>query len=171
MNTKNWSNVTIISSLCQEPAEISNSELTYSVVEVFETQNISCENVKQNELASWKDNNVYECVQNKNQRCLSLCWVWSIKPTETGLKPTRGLTARRFEEDWLSKSEKESPTCSKNTSRALLGLTVQNDWELQTIDIKTTFLLGEYINKEVFVIPPPVTQILQKDIFGNFISV
>ena len=121
MNTKNWSNVTIISSLCQEPAEISNSELTYSVVEVFETQNISCENVKQNELASWKDNNVYECVQNKNQRCLSLCWVWSIKPTETGLKPTRGLTARRFEEDCLSKSEKESPTCSKNTSRALLG--------------------------------------------------
>lgn len=53
MNTKNWSNVTIISSLCQESAEISNSELTYSVVEkAFETQNVSYKNAKQSKLAS-----------------------------------------------------------------------------------------------------------------------
>ena len=46
INTKNLSNVTIIPSLRQDPAEVSNSELTYSVVEVFETQNISYQNAK-----------------------------------------------------------------------------------------------------------------------------
>ena len=66
INTKNLSNITIIPSPRQGPAEISNSKLTYSVAEVFETQNISYENAKKHELASWKDNNVYKCVQNKN---------------------------------------------------------------------------------------------------------
>ena len=37
----------------------------------------------------------------------------------------------------------------------MLGLTIQNDWELQAIDIKTAFLQGEHIDREVFVIPPP----------------
>ena len=37
----------------------------------------------------------------------------------------------------------------------MLGLTIQNDWELQAIDIKTAFLQGEHVDREVFVIPPP----------------
>ena len=125
------------------------------MVEVFETQNIRYENAKLSELASWKDNNVYECVPKKNLRYLSLCWVCSIKPTETGLKPKARLLARGFEKDCLSKSEKEYPTCSKDTFRAMLGLTNQNDWELQAINIRTSFLQGGHIDREVFAIPPP----------------
>ena len=63
----------------------------------------------------------------KNLRYLSLCWVCSIKPTETGLKPKARLLAHGSEEDCLSKSEKEYPTCSKDTFHAMLGLTIQND--------------------------------------------
>ena len=36
----------------------------------------------------------------------------------------------------------------------MLRLTIQNDWELQGIDIKTAFLQGEDIDREVFVIQP-----------------
>ena len=95
------------------------------------TENISYENAKQSELASWKDNNAYECVRYKDQRCLSLRWVFSIKPSDTGLKPKARLVARESEEDSLSKSEKESPTCSKDNFRVMLGLTMQSDWESQ----------------------------------------
>ena len=68
------SNITIIPTQSQQP-EISNSESIYSVIEVFETQSISNENAKQNELTSWKENHVDESMQNKNQFCSSLCWV------------------------------------------------------------------------------------------------
>ena len=37
----------------------------------------------------------------------------------------------------------------------MLGLTVQNDWELQAINIKMTLLKGTRIDREVFVIPMP----------------
>ena len=91
----------------------------------------------------------------KQKCCLSLCWVCSVKPTETGLKPKTRLVAHGVEEDYLSKSENESPTCSKDTFRAMLGLTIQNDWELQAINVKTVFSQGEHIDREVFVILPP----------------
>ena len=145
-----------------------NSELTYSVVkEFFETQNTSYENAKQHELASWKDNNAHECVQNKNQYCLLLYWVCSIKPPVTGLKPKARLVACGFEEDCPSKSEKEFPTCSKDTFGAMLGLTIQNDWELQAINIKTTLLQGEHIDREVFVIAPTESNALEEYVILN----
>ena len=37
----------------------------------------------------------------------------------------------------------------------MLGLTNQNDWELQAINIRTSFLQGGHIDREVFAIPPP----------------
>ena len=73
IDTKNISDITIIPTQSQQ-SEISNSESIYSVI-VFETQSISNENAKQNELTSWKDNHVDESIQNKNQFCSSLHWV------------------------------------------------------------------------------------------------
>ena len=37
----------------------------------------------------------------------------------------------------------------------MLGLTIQNDWELQEIDNKTAFLVGEHIDRQVFIILLP----------------
>ena len=44
----------------------------------------------------------------------------------------------------------------------MLGLTIQNDWELQAINIKTTLLQGEHIDREVFVIAPPESNALEE---------
>ena len=77
-----------------------------------------------------------------------------MKATKNGLQPKARLVARGFEEDCLSKFEKESPTCYKDTFRAVLSLAAQNKWNLQTIDIKTAFLQGETINRNVYIIPP-----------------
>ena len=77
-----------------------------------------------------------------------------MKPTQSGLKPKSRLVARGFEEDCLTQAEKESPTCSKDTVRSILAFTCQKNWDLQTIDIKTAFPQGEYIDREVFVTLP-----------------
>ena len=45
------------------------------------------------------------------------------------------------------------PTCYKDTFHSILLLALQNKWDLQTIDIKTDFLQGDNINRNVYIIP------------------
>ena len=80
-----------------------------------------------------------------------------MKGTKNGLQPKARLVAREFKEDSLSKSEKESPICYKDTFRSILSLVIQNEWDLQTIVIKTAFLQEESINRNVYIIPPSET--------------
>ena len=49
-----------------------------------------------------------------------------MKATKNGFQPKARLVARGFEEDCLSKSEKESPACYKNTFCLILLLAMQN---------------------------------------------
>ena len=80
-----------------------------------------------------------------------------MKGTKNGLQPKARLVAREFKEDSLSKSEKESPICYKDRFRSILSLVIQNEWDLQTIVIKTAFLQEESINRNVYIIPPSET--------------
>ena len=81
-----------------------------------------------------------------------------MKETKDGIKPKATLVARRFEEDNLSEIQKDSPTCSKATLRAVLSIVCQRKWNLQSIDIKTAFLQGDSLKREIFVKPPPEAQ-------------
>ena len=103
-------------------------------------------------------------MKRTNQPCISLRWVCSAKQTKEGLKPKARLVAWGIEEDCLSKSEIQSPTCSKDTFRLILSLTVQKRWNISCIDIKTAFLLGESIDRDVFIIPPPESNCLPDQI-------
>ena len=108
---------------------------------------------KQQELQSWKDHYVYESVPFEKQRCISVRWVCSLKTTESGIKPKARLVARGFEEQSDS-IEKESPTCSKDAMRTMLSLINKNGWKLSSLDIKTAFLQGEKIDRDVYLRPP-----------------
>ena len=46
------------------------------------------------------------------------------------LQPKPCLVARRFQKNYLNKSDKEPPTCSKGTLRTELAATTQNDGNL-----------------------------------------
>ena len=74
-----------------------------------------------------------------------------------------------FEEEGLNKSEKESPTCSKDIFRTVSGLAIKNDWAIQALDIETAFLQGEHIDRDIFVFPH-LKLMVQKDISGNSIN-
>ena len=93
--------------------------------EVFLINSIDFTNAKQSESESWIENKVYKVVKRTNQPYISLRWVCSTKQTKEGLKLKARLVARGFEEECLSKSEIQSPTCSKDTFRLILSLTVQ----------------------------------------------
>ena len=116
------------------------------IVEIYINNHLCYEEAKLKELESWKDNNAYETVENQNQKCLSVCWICSVKQTNKGLKPTASIVACVFEEDSLKTSEKESPNASKDFAiLTLLSTIITYNWNLKSIDIKTAFLLGEFL--------------------------
>ena len=55
--------------------------------EVYFTEDISSETAKQNELKSWKNNDVYSAIKNDNQKTVSLGWMCSLKETPKGIIP------------------------------------------------------------------------------------
>ena len=111
-------------------------------------------NTKQKELKSWEGNNVYHLVENENQKCISLRWVLTSKETPEICIPKARLVAYGLEENCLQNIDKEPPTCSKDSLQTLFTVAAQNDWCLKAIDIKTAFLQGNLLNRDIFIQPP-----------------
>jgi hypothetical protein len=64
------------------------------------------------------------------------------------------LVARGFEEN-TQQLRSDCPTCSKESLRMVLGILASKSWSLQAIDIKSAFLQGYPISRELYLKPPP----------------
>lgn len=69
------------------------------------------------------------------------------------MEPKARLVARGFEE-FLPGIDKDSPTCAHESLRLVLAVLAQKQWELRSMDIKTAFLQGQPIHRDVYVLPP-----------------
>ena len=150
---------------CVEDLTIINDDTSQilcvgSSEDIFEVSQDVFYDAKQDELKNWERNQVYEKVRFTGQKCLSVRWVCTMKSSDTGLKPKARLVARGFEED-SSEIEKDSPTCSKDTLRAMLAVASQKGWAVGSIDIKTAFLQGKHIQRTVYLYPPPEANVEQ----------
>ena len=112
--------------------------------EVYVTEEVPFDQAKQDELTSWKNNNVYKEVQksNLNQKCISLRWVCTLKETRDGIKPKARLVAQEIEEDNLSEIQRDLPTCSKDTLRAVLSIICQTNGIFKVLILKLLFCKG-----------------------------
>lgn len=108
---------------------------------------------KQDELLKWQQMNVYSEVENKGQELISTTWVCTEKLKGESLVCKARLVARGFEED-SSELIKKSPTCTKDSFRLALSIIVSKGWKLQAIDIKSAFLQGEPLSRQVLLKPP-----------------
>ena len=111
---------------------------------------------KQRELDSWKENEVYIEVENKNQHCVSGKWVVKPKIVEGKQSVKARYVLRGFEEN--SDFRTDSPTCMKESVRILLAICATQKWTLHSIDFKTAFLQGKAINRDIYVKPPKEAQ-------------
>ena len=88
------------------------------------------------------------------------------------ITPKARLVARGFEEDQLNDIPKDSPTCSTESLRVIISVIVQRKWKINTMDIKTAFLQGSEMNREIFIKPPKEAHIkgtlwkLNKCVYG-----
>ena len=108
---------------------------------------------KKNEFESWKRNNVYEEVRDEGQKTMSVRWVITNKEKEGKLTCKARLVARGFEESDFG-MEKEALTCASEAFRLCLSLMLMRGWEARTMDVKTAYLQGENIRRDVFIKPP-----------------
>lgn len=165
---KNWYNLELL-----EPAEVAGNSKSADLSQledlrvqadvpdtdihedIYVTKDVSFDEAKENEIRSWRQNEVFEEVVDKGQKCISTRWVCTLKETENGLVPKARLVARGFEELKVSDLQKDSPTCASESLRLLVAVICQRQWELHSMDIKAAFLQGMELSRDVFIKPPP----------------
>ena len=108
---------------------------------------------KREEIAKWIELEAFEEVPFTGQTCISTRWVLTKKLKNNQMVYKARLVARGFEED-TSTLQTDSPTCSKETLRLALCILASNSWKLHSLDVKSAFLQGQPINRDVFLKPP-----------------
>ena len=107
-----------------------------------------CLEAKHKELEKLKEFETYEVIDDVGQKHITTTWVL----TEKGPEIRARLTARGFQEE--DDFPKDSPTMQKSSLRLLLALAAAKGWMIQTSDIKSAFLQGSKLDREVNVKPP-----------------
>ncbi|CAG2239162.1 unnamed protein product [Mytilus edulis] len=103
---------------------------------------------KQLELQKLRQFNTYEEVEDGGQKTISTRWVITNKNGETRAR----LVARGFEEH--SFIPKDSPTIGKGSIRIFLTFAASKKWSIKTTDIKSAFLQGKKLDRDVHIKPP-----------------
>ena len=123
------------------------------------------------ELENWKKMEVVDCVEDRGQRRISTRWVVTEKQHPDGTRrPKTRLVVRGYEE--CENLQKDAPTASKTSLRVAFGLPTDNNWDIETIDIKAAFLQSQQIKRGVNVTRPKEAQLdktiwrLRKLVYG-----
>ena len=109
---------------------------------------------KQKEIQIWQQNNVYTEVPNEGQHVISSRWVIKTKKVDGHDITKARLATRGFEDDKIQHRQTDSPTCSKESQRITLALIAASQWECKSMVIKTAFLPGKLLEREIFLKPP-----------------
>ena len=124
---------------------------------------------KQRELSSWKDEHVFDEIDDNGQNTISTRWVLKPKIIDGKHSVKARLCARGFEEDKHFRTD--SPTCSREGVRVALVVIACHKWELKSLDFKSAFLQGKPLEREVYLKPPKEAKtnkiwLLRKCVYG-----
>lgn len=154
---KNWFNVTDTEgkeySVDLERHEFekvtdNSDEVFLTLVSRQEQDSPQCLRAKEEELKKLKEFNTYEEVNNTGQDFITSSWVLTHKEKEIRAR----LVARGFEE--IDEIKSDSPTLSKSGLRIILATAATKGWIVETTDIKSAFLQGNELDREVYLKPP-----------------
>lgn len=106
-----------------------------------------CLKAKCDELEKLKNFGKYEEVKDTGQACYSTCWILWYKGEEVRAR----LVACGFEEATM---RSDSPIVGRSAVRMLLSIATTKEWTVKTTDIKSAFLQGQAIDRDVFLSPP-----------------
>ena len=107
-----------------------------------------CLEAKQTELSKLKEFDTYDEVEDIGQNSISCRWVLTQKGEDVRAR----LVARGFEEE--ENIQSDSPTLSKAGFRVILAVIASCGWNIETTDIKSAFLQGTQLQRDVYLKPP-----------------
>ena len=137
--------------------DVSNVKRIEDTEEILITCNSdSVMKAKKQELENWNRNGVYEEVEQieRPHRPISVRWVVTEKIREGQNIVKARLVARGFEEN-TSNIPKDSPTCSKESVRTAISIACAMGWNLNSLDVKSAYLQGNEVTREIYLKPPP----------------
>ena len=88
-------------------------------------------------------------------------WVITRKMKDRNSIVKARLVARGYEEESLILVGKDSPTCCKESQRSLLCIIASFNWNVKTLDIKSAFLQGNKVERDIYFLKAP------KEVGGN----
>ena len=103
---------------------------------------------KEDELQKLQLFDVYEETEDHGQVCIGTRWVLTYKGSSVKAR----LVAIGFQEK--ERVPSDSPTVAKTALRTLMALAASNCWEIMTTDIKSAFLQGKEVDRDIFIPPP-----------------
>ena len=145
------SKVTELNVIDEKKAEEEHEDNQENVMVI---NDVSFKEAKLKELESWEKNGVYIEQEDSGEKCISTRWICNLKETPSGTIQKARLVARGFEENDKDNIQKDSPTCGSDSLRVVLATLAQKGWSPHSIDIKTAFLQGSEISREVYIKPP-----------------
>ena len=110
------------------------------------------------EISSLKKNQTWVLVPKpEKQKVIGCKWVFKVKDGISQTDPKRfkaRLVAKGFTQvEGIDYAEIFSPVIKMKTIRMMLALAVQNDWEIEQMDVKTTFLNGR-LEETIYMTQP-----------------
>lgn len=138
----------------------------------YMVEDVCFDQAKIDELNKWIEFDVYEELPDTGQKCISTRWICTVKGTSTGDICKARLVARGFEDTDKNNVEKDSPTCAKESLRLVLAIIAQYNWKPKSMDIKTAFLQGQELSRDIYLKPPKEANVvgvvwhLKKCVYG-----
>ena len=118
--------------------------------------NEACSAAKQEELQKLKEFDTYQIIEDNGQDRIATTWVLTEKADTIRAR----LTCKGFQEEETFPTD--SPTVQRTSVRMILMLATTNKWTIQAIDIKSAFLQGDKLTRQVFVQPPKEANLQNK---------
>ena len=120
---------------------------------------IDSEHVMKAEIKKFESFGAFERVKDNGQYAIRTRWVFSEHEDESkGYKLKARLCVRGDTEEDQEFIRAESPTAHKDTLKLALSIAANERFEIISADVKSAFLQGKTLDREVFVIPPVEAQ-------------
>ena len=124
-----------------------------TVLPRWQHKDTRCVAAKEKELKCWDDFETYEEVPDEGQETLGLVWVLVEKMID-GKPGVKARLAVRGDQENVNDLRTDSPTISKLNIRLFFLIAVYKNWAVSTCDVRSAFLQGSPLERDVYVRPP-----------------
>ena len=134
--------------------EVENEEIMMNIIPQHLQAGEDCIRAKQVELDKLNKFKAITEVKDRGQFRISCRWViWNKIHSDNSQEVRARLVARGYEVE--EEVPSDSPTVDQMNLRLVLGIAAANKWRLTSCDVKSAFLQGIKLQREVLMQPPP----------------